>query len=683
VLVTGFVLPASAAAGPILQLPKPLGCLHPGSAESCGDSGALSQPSGVVLGPEGRTAYVANPPIDEIAIFDVDPASGALTRRAGAAGCVRQDTAGVPVGCAEGPALNGVTAIAISSDGEWLFTGSLGAGGVGTGVTAFDRNPQTGAIAPLGGITGCITNDGTDGNSGPCVDGKALPAVSSIAVDGGTKAVYALSTATNGSLAVLSFGGVAGFSQNPASALTCFTDTGTGVPTDCTNARQFNTPIKVVVAPDGANVYVTNWISESIVSFKRDATTGGLEAVAGNAGCADSGGDEGCLSTPVLGNGPASEVSGIAFKDPGHLYVTMRNGQTVAAFNRGVGGALEPRGGPDGCVTTAGSNPGNCAKGRLLFAAANIAITPNGKDAVVASIFSAGGGSLTSYDLAADGDITPVPGPAGCIAAAESPTCATGFGFTEIYDVTVHPNGRFLYADNQVPVGSSPPGIAVFVLDPNPPTCQNASATTAVSTVVRIPLTCSDADGDPMTLSTVSPPSTGAVSGYDQGARTVDFAPAPGFLGTVSFSFKATSYGHDSAPATVTIEVKEPAVAHPGAFGAETQVTLALAKRRIPAAGPLPVVVSNGNDFAVGGTLAGKTKGKVGPKGKPVKLGAKRFTAPAKGKVTVQLTLPTKLRSELLRKGRLSLLLSAKAGDPAGNTRTVTQAVTPKLKKKR
>ena len=103
------------------------------------------------------------------------------------------------------------------------------------------------------------------------------------------------------------------------------------------------------------------------------------------------------------------------------------------------------------------------------------------------------------------------------------------------------------------------------------------------------------------------------------------------------------------------------------AFGARTLVTLKLAARRIPAAGPLPVRVTNANRFRVTGKLSGRTS-----RGRRVRLKAKSFTVAAHGRTTVRLSLPRPLR----RKHRLSLRLTAKLKDPAGHTRTIEKAIT-------
>ena len=118
------------------------------------------------------------------------------------------------------------------------------------------------------------------------------------------------------------------------------------------------------------------------------------------------------------------------------------------------------------------------------------------------------------------------------------------------------------------------------------------------------------------------------------------------------------------------------------AFGARTLVTLRLAARRIPARGPLAVIVANRNGFGVSGRLSGATTRRIATaqRTRRVKLRARSFSVAANARKSVRLKLPKALRRLLRRKGKLSLRLTARVKDPAGNTRTVRKRVSPKLK---
>jgi hypothetical protein len=121
------------------------------------------------------------------------------------------------------------------------------------------------------------------------------------------------------------------------------------------------------------------------------------------------------------------------------------------------------------------------------------------------------------------------------------------------------------------------------------------------------------------------------------------------------------------------------------AFGPRTLVTLRLRTARVSADGRVTVVVANANRFAVHATLSGATAKAVavGRKRRRVSLKARTLdVAPAASKA-ITLRLPATLRRLLRRQGKLSVRLQAKLRDPAGNTRVVTKAVAPRLKRTR
>ena len=118
------------------------------------------------------------------------------------------------------------------------------------------------------------------------------------------------------------------------------------------------------------------------------------------------------------------------------------------------------------------------------------------------------------------------------------------------------------------------------------------------------------------------------------------------------------------------------------AFGTRTLVTLRLAAQRIPARGPLKVRVANANGFAITGVLSGRTVDRVSVSLlRRIKLKAKAFSVAAQATRTVKLALPSTLRRLLAREHKLTLRLTAKLKDPAGNTRTVRAKVSPRLKR--
>jgi hypothetical protein len=122
----------------------------------------------------------------------------------------------------------------------------------------------------------------------------------------------------------------------------------------------------------------------------------------------------------------------------------------------------------------------------------------------------------------------------------------------------------------------------------------------------------------------------------------------------------------------------------PLAFGRLTLVTLSLAAKRIPANGALPVIVSNANHFGVTGRLSGETAKRIviGGKRRRIALKAKTISVPARGFQTIRLSLPHRLARRLARTRTLTLRLRARVSDPTGHTRTVTETVAVRPRKR-
>jgi DNA-binding beta-propeller fold protein YncE len=139
-------------------------------------------------------------------------------------------------------------------------------------------------------------------------------------------------------------------------------------------------------------------------------------------------------------------------------------------------------------------------------------------------------------------------------------------------------------------------------------------------------------------------------------------------------------------------------------FGTKTQVTVRPRARRIPARGPVKVVVNNKNSFAVSARLsmrvltrrargslavavsngndfsaAGKLLAQASRRGLVVK--SKSFTVGAQAKKRVKLKLSKPFRRLLKKKHKLSVRLTLKVTDPAGNKRTLSKKVVLRLKK--
>ena len=168
------VLDRDQASGALAQKVGTAGCIsETGSAGACADGVALDQPNAVQVSADGTSAYVASLTSDAVAIFDRDPGTGALVQKAGTAGCISET--GSAGACADGVALDGASSVALTPDGASAYVTGVVAGS----VSAFDRNPATGALTQKAGTAACVSETG---GGGACVGGVALKVPQTVAV---------------------------------------------------------------------------------------------------------------------------------------------------------------------------------------------------------------------------------------------------------------------------------------------------------------------------------------------------------------------------------------------------------------------------------------------------------------------------------------------------------------------
>ncbi|MGN6870375.1 MAG: Ig-like domain-containing protein [Solirubrobacteraceae bacterium] len=139
------------ADGTLTQLPGSDGCItltgqDNTKSPTCATGRALQGPYGVTISPDGSTLYAteltAGLSEGGVAIFSLDPTSGAATQLPGTGGCLTQDGAsgGVANACGFGAALGASNQPVISPDGRSVYIASEG----GTSVTIF--NVESGPV---------------------------------------------------------------------------------------------------------------------------------------------------------------------------------------------------------------------------------------------------------------------------------------------------------------------------------------------------------------------------------------------------------------------------------------------------------------------------------------------------------------------------------------------------------
>jgi DNA-binding beta-propeller fold protein YncE len=120
-----------ASSGALAQKEGTAGCLIYLRSAGCSLGRALIAPEGLALSPDGRNAYIAAFKTGAIAVLNRGQA-GAVAQKPGAAGCLASS---VP-DCTQARALKGVSSIALSPDGRYLYSTAYGS----DAVDVFRRN---------------------------------------------------------------------------------------------------------------------------------------------------------------------------------------------------------------------------------------------------------------------------------------------------------------------------------------------------------------------------------------------------------------------------------------------------------------------------------------------------------------------------------------------------------------
>ena len=180
------VFDRNVATGVLTQKPGREGCItDSGSAGTCTAGRGVGFAQAMTVSGDGLHAYLAAS--GTLAVFDRDP-YGALTQKAGAAGCVAADSAN---GCAVWHGLRSVFDVAVSGDGHSVYAAVLDGVGVNSGIGIFDRHALTGALTQKAGTAGCITEDGS---VGLCAVGEGLTNVRRVVLSAGDANVYGVAS---------------------------------------------------------------------------------------------------------------------------------------------------------------------------------------------------------------------------------------------------------------------------------------------------------------------------------------------------------------------------------------------------------------------------------------------------------------------------------------------------------
>jgi hypothetical protein len=441
------------------------------------------------------------------------------------------------------------------------------------GVRAFDVGTD-GALTPIAAAPATTGQPPTDVDPSP--DGK------SVYVAAGNQLIVLTRNAGTGALAQAQC-----FGEPPCAQVT--------------GAASFSS---AAVSPDGTNVYARG--SNQLLVFDRDLGTGALTQKASTAGCLA---EESALPcSTVVGIGGTGFETVVA-PDGRHVYTSNSAPGGVAVFNRESTGSLTQQPGiAGGCITTDGTSgnaggvectPGAAtlaqaraatidAQGALLVvsggagatalrrdqasgrltqtdclddagggaappgchevkgaAGGDAAFTPEGDDVVL----NAGDLGLSFFRVdRGSGKLTQRAG-RGCLSAAAAPPCATVPGLVGgLGGVAISPSGLRVFAAFG--------GGAIASLERDvAPTCKAKTLALRRNTTVWIPLACTDANGDPVTLEIAAPPDNGTLGIVDAKRKRVSYRPDENYKGRDSFEYRGRARGTRGAPASVTLKI--------------------------------------------------------------------------------------------------------------------------------
>jgi hypothetical protein len=228
----------------------------------------LAYPRMIVISPDGRNAYTPDDFGMALAEFSRNPDTGELTQLGGADSCIEdQANSASYTHCPRtSGSLNGPFQVAISPDGKNAYVAGDGA----DAVSAFARDPATGALHQLPGQGACVEEWNSPASTNCPVAGNGLVGAGAVSVSPDGINVY-----------VAAFHGraIAEFTRDLSTgALTqlaggdaCMENVLSPDDTHCpTVVNGIEHPRGVTLSPDGRNMYAPSSVGDELAVFRRE-----------------------------------------------------------------------------------------------------------------------------------------------------------------------------------------------------------------------------------------------------------------------------------------------------------------------------------------------------------------------------------------------------------------------------
>ena len=406
----------------------------------------------------------------------------------------------------------------MSPDGDYVYAATA----IDDSVVVFTRDHGTGALTHAS----CVSRSG---HGGACVGDALIDDVRGVVASPDNQHVYAVAVNTDVAVGYLRVPGTASLVR-----VTCVSQTGTGGL--CADGDALDAPRDVAITGDGLGVYVASYNSDAVVALSRAPGSGALTQI----GCTSETGSGGACDDGVALDG-ARAVG--ASPDGEHVYVASYNSDAVVVFDRDAGTQAVSQ---HSCTSETGTG-GACSDGNALNGALGVTVSPDGGAVAVGALIS---DAVSTFDRdAASGALAQV----ACTSeTGTGGACSDGVALNGTWDVTFSPDARHVYATSTVS-----DAIAAFEREFRP-VCTAPSIPLLSGVSGAIPLSCTDGDGDVLTLSIVSQPLNGALDTIDQGAGAIGYTPNAAFVGNDAFSFTASDGTNSANVTSASIVVEAP-----------------------------------------------------------------------------------------------------------------------------
>lgn len=425
---------STSVTGALTQLASPNDCVEEGGTE-CGTTAVgIKGIQAVAVSPDGKNVYTTEFAGSAIAEFSRDATTGALTQLTGSNSCIGPS----PECPAQATGLDEIEALAVSPDGKNVYVVSSGGAGE---IAEFTRNAD-GSLTQLTSPNDCIVETGGSGCG--TTTGHGLINAYDVTVSPDGKNVYVASGGNGtdqGEIAEFSRDTTTGALTQLTGANDCIEEHGSGTDCGTTTGEGLLAANKVVVSPDGKNVYTGEDNDPgAIAEFTRNSD-GSLTQLAAPNACLGETGNTDCTTT---GHG-LSDIYGLVVSPDGANVYSSSLGPhgPIAELVRNSDGSLGQLASPNDCLAGSGDTECGTTTGHPLDSVYGLAISPDGD-----SLYAASDEDNALLELArnSDGSLAQLAAPNDCIQETGGSACgSTATGLTDPLGVAVSPDGTSVY----------------------------------------------------------------------------------------------------------------------------------------------------------------------------------------------------------------------------------------------